>query len=85
MRLTRRPLTTGPILIAALALLAAATGCSTGLETGYEPRTLGSNSALRRAYYAPAYTPEAQAGAQAAADPNSGIRDMRNPSGSYRH
>lgn len=37
----------------------AAMGCHEELETGYKPRTLNASSTDRRAYYAPAFTPEA--------------------------
>ncbi len=33
-------------------------GCEPQLETGYRPRALNSTEADRRAYYAPAFTPE---------------------------
>jgi len=36
-------------------------GCSSTLETGYQPRPLGGSSAeIRRGYYAQPFTPEAQ-------------------------
>jgi hypothetical protein len=37
-----------------------AMGCANKLETGYVPRKLNANSAERRAYYAPAFSPESQ-------------------------
>ncbi len=43
-----------------LALLTAA-GCSSRLETGYEPRKLGASESERRGYYAPAFSPDARA------------------------
>jgi hypothetical protein len=43
-----------------LLLLAAAAGCSSQLETGYKPTSLGASSSLRRSYYASPFTPEAQ-------------------------
>ena len=42
-----------------MALFAA--GCSSGLETGYVPRKLGSSNEVRRGYYAQPFTPEAKA------------------------
>jgi hypothetical protein len=33
-------------------------GCEPTLETGYKPRPLNSTPEDRRAYYAPAFTPE---------------------------
>ena len=36
-------------------------GCSTELETGYQPRSLTASEADRRSYYAPAFSPAAQA------------------------
>jgi len=45
-------------LITLLALLLA--GCSAKLETGYEPRKIGSNEAERRGFYAAPYSREAR-------------------------
>ena len=45
-----------PLLIGC-AMLAA--GCEDRLETGYAPHALSSNDQTRRAYYAPAYSPDA--------------------------
>lgn len=42
-----------------LAILLA--GCSSKLETGYEPHKLGDSLAVKRGYYAEPYSPEAQA------------------------
>jgi len=39
------------------------TGCSSKLETGYEPRKLNASNEKRRAFYAAPFTPEARAGA----------------------
>jgi hypothetical protein len=39
-------------------------GCSSTLETGYEPRRLGASDAVRRGYYATPFTPEARAASQ---------------------
>jgi hypothetical protein len=47
------------LLIALLAGAAVAAGCEEELETGYKPRRLNATSTERRAYYAPAFTPEA--------------------------
>ena len=35
-------------------------GCSNKLETGYQPRTIGSNETERRGYYAAPFTKEAR-------------------------
>lgn len=35
-------------------------GCSARLETGYEPRKIGSTSTERRAFYAAPFSPESQ-------------------------
>jgi hypothetical protein len=35
-------------------------GCSNKLETGYEPRRLGSSNEVRRGYYAAPFSPEAR-------------------------
>jgi hypothetical protein len=34
-------------------------GCEERLETGYAPTPLNANESTRRAYYAPAYSPDA--------------------------
>jgi hypothetical protein len=34
-------------------------GCSSKLETGYEPRKLGASDETRRGFYAQPFTPEA--------------------------
>jgi hypothetical protein len=47
------------LLIVTLAVAALAAGCEEELETGYKPRRLNASSTERRAYYAPAFTPEA--------------------------
>jgi hypothetical protein len=39
---------------------APAIGCKETLETGYQPRPLNASDEARRAYYAPAFSPEAQ-------------------------
>ncbi len=39
-------------------------GCSNKLETGYQPRSIGSNEVERRGFYAPAFSPEARAAQQ---------------------
>jgi hypothetical protein len=36
-------------------------GCSSKLETGYQPQLIGASAAQRRAYYAIPFTPESQA------------------------
>ena len=43
-----------------LAVVAAAAGCSAKLETGYEPRKIGSNETERRGFYAAPFTREAR-------------------------
>ena len=40
---------------------AAAAGCASKLETGYEPRVLGASDEARRGYYAQPFTPQAKA------------------------
>jgi hypothetical protein len=47
-------------LIIAGATVMLLTGCSSKLETGYEPRTIGSNESERRGYYAPPFSKEAR-------------------------
>jgi hypothetical protein len=41
-------------------LFVGAAGCSEKLETGYEPRRLGSSSEVRRGFYAAPFSPEAR-------------------------
>jgi hypothetical protein len=48
------------LIVCTSCLLAAAGGCSEKLETGYEPRRLGSSSEVRRGFYAAPFTPEAR-------------------------
>ena len=51
-------------MLGCVAAVALAAGCSTKLETGYEPRKLSDSTAERRAYYADPFTPEARAAAE---------------------
>jgi hypothetical protein len=56
-----KPWTIGSATAAALGLtLLTLAGCSSKLETGYEPRKLGMGSAERRALYVDPYTAEAR-------------------------
>ena len=69
-----------PVLVlTGLCAVAGSAGCSSKLETGYEPRQLGVSSAERKGYYASPYTPEAAAAgrAQQADD----FRSARRPGG----
>ena len=65
------------------ALAAGSAGCSSRLETGYQPRPLGVSAAERKAYYASPYTPEAAAAgrAQQADD----FRSTRRPAASRQY
>jgi hypothetical protein len=47
------------LFLATLACALAASGCEERLETGYAPHPLNANESTRRAYYAPAYSPDA--------------------------
>ena len=47
--------------IGGLVLALLAIGCSSKLETGYEPRRLGASDEARRGYYAQPFSPEAGA------------------------
>ncbi len=47
-------------LILASCLVTALTGCSNKLETGYAPRTIGSDDTERRGYYAAPFSKEAR-------------------------
>jgi hypothetical protein len=44
-----------------LGLLLSLAACDPKLETGYVPRPLNASAEDRRAYYAPAFTPESHA------------------------
>jgi hypothetical protein len=46
--------------VATFLALAALSGCANKLETGYQPRTIGSNETERRGYYAAPFTKEAR-------------------------
>ena len=48
-----------PWLFASVLLLLV--GCSSKLETGYQPQLIGASAAQRRAYYATPFSPESQA------------------------
>jgi len=48
---------TRPCLLLTLVLTV---GCNNKLETGYQPRTIGSNETERRGYYAAPFTKEAR-------------------------
>ncbi|HTL28500.1 MAG TPA: hypothetical protein VL282_04745 [Tepidisphaeraceae bacterium] len=50
-----------PWICATALTLLCISGCSSKLETGYQPQLLGASAAQRRAYYATPYTPEATA------------------------
>jgi hypothetical protein len=69
------------LLTGVLGSLAAAgpTGCSSKLETGYEPRPLGVTSAERKGYYASPYSVEAAAAGRAAQTDD--LHSMRRPGG----
>jgi hypothetical protein len=61
-------------------LVAGLSGCGrAALETGYEPRKLGSTQVERRGYYAPAFSPEA---AEAQMDRDTEM-EMRRPRPGY--
>ena len=63
------------LLLSLIALL----GCSNKLETGYEPRAIGSNETERRGYYAAPFSKEAREARQKA-DYDA---DVRRPSPGY--
>ena len=50
-----------------LLVLIALGGCSNKLETGYQPRTIGSNETERRGYYAAPFSREAREAKERAA------------------
>ena len=56
-----------------------AAGCSSKLETGYQPRTIGSNESERRGYYAAPFSKEARE----ARDRADFDTDARRPSPGY--
>ena len=49
------------LIVGAAGASAAGSGCSAKLETGYQPRKLGSSEEIRRGYYAQPFTMEAAA------------------------
>ena len=51
---------------AVLTVAIAIAGCSNKLETGYEPRAIGSNETERRGYYAAPFSKEAREARQKA-------------------
>ena len=51
-------------VVVAAVVLSLAGGCAAKLETGYEPRKLGSSDETRRGFYAQPFTPEASAAKQ---------------------
>jgi hypothetical protein len=65
-------------IVASVALLSVGAGCSDRLETGYAPRKLNSSASQRRAYYAPAFSPEASP-----EDAPSGPMNDRRPTGTF--
>jgi hypothetical protein len=65
-----------------LMAMAACSGCSNKLETGYEPRQLGVTSAERKGYYASPYSAEAAAAGRA--QQSEDVRSMRRPGGPSR-
>ena len=52
-------------------------GCSSALETGYEPRKLGAGPAERRGFYSPRFSPEARAAQAERAEGGGGGIDRR--------
>lgn len=58
-------------------LMFLAIGCSSTLETGYKPRSLGVADDARKGYYAPPFSPAAEAAQQGATDQ----LKMRRPDG----
>jgi len=61
------------------AILLVLAGCQNTLETGYKPTPLDASDSQRRAFYAPAYSPEMRAAQE---DPAKGA-DFRHNSQSY--
>lgn len=55
-------------------IVLAGVGCSTTLETGYEPKELGSTSAERKGYYASPFSPEAAVSGRSTADDQRALR-----------
>ena len=75
----RRKVPLRRIALIIVSITGALAGCSNKLETGYEPRTIGSNEVERRGYYAAPFSKEAREARQKAdADP-----DVRRPQPGY--
>ena len=68
-----------PRTIALILSAFALCGCSSTLETGYQPRKLGASDEMRRGYYAQPFTPEAKA----AKDYQDEFGDTRRPKPGY--
>jgi len=69
------------LLLMAVPSLLALGGCSSTLETGYEPRRLGAAEDVRRGFYAQPFTPQAKAAKEYEQD--FGERDLRRPRPGY--
>jgi hypothetical protein len=67
--------------LAIVGLLLLAGGCAETLVTGYAPHKLSSSDAERRAYYAPPFSPEANAREQEKKQQNQTMQAMPHPSG----
>ena len=70
------------VLLAALSLVGGV-GCSSTLDTGYEPRRLGASDDVRRGYYAQPFTPEARAAKQYEQDYGDATPASRRPRPGY--
>jgi hypothetical protein len=65
MRISRGHCSLNAVVVLLAALLSACVaGCSSKLETGYEPRKLGASDETRRGFYAQPFSPEAKAAKQ---------------------
>ncbi len=67
------------LVIAGSGIATVLAGCSNKLETGYAPRTIGSNETERRGYYAAPFSKEAREARQEAGDNT----DARRPTPGY--
>ena len=66
------------LLATAGALAAFSAGCQSTLETGYKPTPLDASDSQRRAFYAPAYSPQMRAAQE---DPAKGTNFHQNTQG----
>ena len=81
--MNKPPLSSAANLVLAALSLVVGAGCSSTLDTGYEPRRLGASDDVRRGYYAQPFTPEARAAKQYEQDYGEATPASRRPRPGY--